>query len=281
MVGHLAMIFLLECYAILFAGTVLGVCLGYLVVPFRWPLTLMLVLLPFGFALVHACRSMGYRRGLLLMSLAVAASLLTESVGVLTAAVFGPYHYTPVLGPRFLGLVPYTVPMVWFALVYPSYVVAEWLVPVGWVGRRRRLAVAGLGATVVTAVDMALDPVMVEAGAWVWQVHGAFFGIPLQNYVGWWLTAFAILGLYQWSCAIRLPQPPAGSAALARLALFSYGLFAFGAVGTALHMKLAGPALAAMLAIGPWVTAGLWSMRRTRQVAQVVTPAGSLTKHSA
>jgi len=257
---------LLGCYAISVAAMVLAVWFGLLAVPLPWPLTFALVVPPFAFAILHACGSIGWRRALFLVSLTVAASLLAESVGVLTAVVYGRYYYTTVLGPRFLGLVPYVVPMVWFALVYPSYVVAEWLVPGRWVGPQRHMAVAGLGATAVTAVDVALDPVMVEAGAWVWQVRGIFFGIPVQNYLGWWLTAFAILGLCRRSCAIHRPRPPAASASLARLAMFSYAAFAFGAMVTALHMRLAGPAVAALLATTPWVTAGLTSTRGARLV---------------
>jgi len=188
MVGHIGTVFFLGCYVTAFAATVMGLWLGLLVVPFPWPVTFALVLPSFVFCVLHACRSMGRRGGLFLMLLTLVVSLLAESVGVLTSVVFGPYHYTDVCGPCFLGMVPYTVPLVWFILVYPSYVIAEWLVPVGWAGQKRSLVVAGCGATAVTAVDLALDPVMVGAGAWVWHVNGAFFGIPVQNYLGWWLT---------------------------------------------------------------------------------------------
>lgn len=259
---------LLGCYSILLSATVLAVWFGILAVPLQWPLTCLLALLPFAFAAVHACRNMGRRPGLLLLFLTVTVSLLSESVGVLTAAVFGPYRYTSVLGPSFFGLVPYMVPMVWFVLLYPSYVIAEWLVPTAWTPGRRRVAVASLAATVVTAVDMALDPVMVEAGAWVWQAPGIFFGIPVQNYVGWWLTAFVILGLYLRSCGVRLTRPPARSASFAKLAIFSYAVFAFATIGMALHMRLVGPALTALLATGVWVTAGLRSTRAARICAE-------------
>ena len=255
---------LLGCYAVLVVTAVAGMWFGLLVVPLPWPLTFVLVLLPFGFSVLHASGSMGYRRGLFLMLLTVVVSLLAESVGVLTAAVFGPYDYTSVLGPRFLGLVPYIVPMTWFVLVYPSYVVAEWIVPAGWAGQRRRLSVAGLGATAVTAVDVALDPIMVEAGAWVWHVHGAFFGIPVRNYIGWWLTAFSVLYLYLCSCGIGSAQPSGRSTSFARLATLSYTVFAFGGIGACLHMRLVHPALAGMLATAPWIIAGLQSSRGDR-----------------
>jgi uncharacterized membrane protein len=202
---------------------------------------------------------MGFRRSLLLMSLTVITTLFIETVGVLTGGVFGSYFYTDVLGPGFLGLVPYAIPMTWFVLVYPSYVIAEWLVPAGRPAWTRGLAVAVAAASVTTAIDVALDPVMVEAGAWVWQTRGICFGIPAQNYVGWWMTAFVVVVLHLWAGGARSARPAAGSACLARLAILSYATIAFGAVSTAFHMRLTGPALLALEATTAAVVASLRS----------------------
>ena len=46
-----------------------------------------------------------------------------------TGWVYGPYHYTDQLGPKFLGLVPYLIPVAWFMMSYPSFVIADRLVP--------------------------------------------------------------------------------------------------------------------------------------------------------
>ena len=251
-------------YSILFAGTVLAVWFNVLEIPLRWPLTLSLFLLPFLFAVLHASRSMGWRHGTLLLFLTVTMSLFLESVGVVTGVVFGSYCYTTIMGPSFFGLVPYMIPMAWFALVYPSYVIAEWLVPAQWVEWRRLLAVAALGATVVTGVDMAMDPVMVAAGGWIWQIRGAFFGVPVQNYLGWWLTAFVILGSFLRCCGASLRRPFGYSASFGRLAMFSYATIGFGAVGIALHMRLQGPALIGLSVTCGWIAAGLWATSKNR-----------------
>ena len=84
MVGYSATILLLGCYAVLVAAAVAGASSGLLVIPFPWPVTFMIVLLAFGFSVLHASRSMGCRHGLLLMFLTVVVSLLAEIVGVLT-----------------------------------------------------------------------------------------------------------------------------------------------------------------------------------------------------
>ena len=70
-------------------------------------------------------------RALRLLALVFVVSLLFESVGVATGWVYGPYHYTDKLGPKFLGLVPYLIPVAWFMMSYPSFVIADRLVPSG------------------------------------------------------------------------------------------------------------------------------------------------------
>jgi putative membrane protein len=40
-------------------------------------------------------------------------------------------------------------------------------------------------------LDLFIDPVAVAAGYWVWFVHGTiYYGIPLLNYVGWFVLIF-------------------------------------------------------------------------------------------
>ena len=102
----------------------------------------------FTFALLHAGQREGWTRALRLLALVLGVSLLFESIGVATGLIYGPYHYTTKLGPLFLGLVPYLIPVAWFMMSYPSYVIADRLVPGGWKPWQRLLAVAAVGGLV-------------------------------------------------------------------------------------------------------------------------------------
>ncbi|NTW35817.1 MAG: carotenoid biosynthesis protein, partial [Syntrophobacteraceae bacterium] len=42
----------------------------------------------------------------------------------------------------------------------------------------------------MTAWDVMMDPMMVRGQHRVWEADSAYFGIPLQNFWGWWLTTF-------------------------------------------------------------------------------------------
>jgi len=204
----------------------------------------------FSFCLLHAGERLGWKNTLLLLGFVFGVSLLFESLGVATGLVYGPYHYTEKLGPKFLSLVPYLIAVAWFMMMYPSFVMAEWLIPSAWTGAKRLLSVAAIGGLIMTAWDVVMDPIMVAANYWVWEVQGAFFGVPLQNYWGWWLTVFITFALY---LLITRNRSCAKEAGFDRLALVAFMITGYGNVISALSSNLAGPALAGFFALTPWV----------------------------
>ncbi len=57
--------------------------------------------------------------------------------------------------------------------------------------RRLWLFVPLLTAGIAVVFDLFLDPIAVTAGYWVWFVEGTvYYGIPLLNYVGWFVLMF-------------------------------------------------------------------------------------------
>jgi uncharacterized membrane protein len=211
-------------------------------------------LVPFAIALTHAHQRLGWKRMLILLGTTFGVSLLFESLGVATGWVYGPYHYTDQLGLKFLGLVPLFIPLGWFLMSYPSFVIADWIVPTGLTRTRHLLGVAALGGLIMTAWDVVVDPVRVRAGQWVWEVEGAYFGVPLQNYWGWWLTTFLALILFLLLTRNIPPRPH--EAAFDRLAVIAYALTGLGEIGAAFVLGLGGPALAGFFAMLPWVILG-------------------------
>jgi uncharacterized membrane protein len=106
--------------------------------------------------------------------------------------VYGPYHYSDMLGAK-LGHVPILIPLAWFMMIYPSWMVARAILrgvdQSSILGNVVRAVVA---ACVMTAWDTVMDPGMAAAGNWVWEKGGSYFGVPVQNYFGWLLTTFLV-----------------------------------------------------------------------------------------
>ena len=114
-------------------------------------------------------------------------SLGMELLGTATGFPFSAYRYTELLGLRVAGLVPVLIPLSWFMMAFPSYVLARAMVG----GRMARWA---LGALLLTTWDLTLDPAMSDLSPyWVWETGGSYYGMPLVNLAGWFGTGLLIM----------------------------------------------------------------------------------------
>lgn len=181
------------------------------------------------FSLLHAAYALGWRHMAIFFGITAVVSWLFEQVGVESGLIYGPYFYTDVLGLK-LGHVPLLIPLAWFMMIYPGYVIANLIAqdrPVGSPSHVGRLLwLAFLSAMVMTAWDLVVDPVLSgpAVGAWVWTQGGPYFGIPVQNFVGWMLTTFTVYAIYR-LYESRVPLAPEGRIArwIALLPLLAYG----------------------------------------------------------
>ncbi len=144
------------------------------------------------FAMFHCAAYAGAKRMAIFFALAAVLSFTLEEIGVRTGLVYGPYHYSDMLGIK-LGHVPVLIPLAWFMMIYPSWLVALALMR-GLETRTPAAAIsrAWIAAMVMTAWDTVMDPGMAASGNWVWERGGPYFGVPLQNYGGWLLTTFLV-----------------------------------------------------------------------------------------
>jgi putative membrane protein len=130
-------------------------------------------------------------------------SLASELAGTTWGVPFGAYAYTGPLGLRWLDRVPALIPVSWFAMALPAYALAR----ARWPFARWRPVL--LGSFILLSWDLALDPAMSYATPyWRWESAGPFYGMPLSNLLGWYvtglvlLTAFAVLGVDRWVARI-------------------------------------------------------------------------------
>ena len=185
------------------------------------------------FALLHSIYMLGWRRAATLFAIVTTVAFSFEFYGQSVGSLYGPYCYTPLLGYKVAGRIPLLIPFAWYMMVYPSYVIANLLAegkatsdptrPLRWI-----LLMTVLSATVLTAWDLTMDPIMsyeaavdpttgapvaVAIGedmpAWRWTAgvtepdqcrvaerlpasERNHFGVPWQNYLGWMITGFVV-----------------------------------------------------------------------------------------
>jgi putative membrane protein len=117
-----------------------------------------------------------------------------EYVGVETGLPYGEFYYGVDLGPTLAG-VPVGLPVFFIPLVMNAYLLCLLLL-----GDAADSAPLRLGSVIaaVLAMDVVLDPGAVALGFWVYPNGGAFYGVPLSNYVGWVLSATVAVVALDW-----------------------------------------------------------------------------------
>ncbi len=122
-------------------------------------------------------------------------SLASELSGTTLGLPFGPYHYTAALGTRWFGHVPLLIPLSWFFMALPSYALARRRFPEPRQVVQRVLA----GSLLLLTWDLCLDPAMsLVTSFWVWGTAGPYYGMPLLNLAGWYVTGLALMAALAW-----------------------------------------------------------------------------------
>lgn len=145
------------------------------------------------FSISHSTSAIGWKRTFAFFITSAFISWIYEEIGVRTGLIYGSYVYSDMLGPK-LGNVPIVVPLAWFMMIYPSWLIAGTLLGSFskveiWKAILTRSFVA---AVVMTMWDVVMEPSMAARGNWIWLDRGSYFGVPMQNFVGWILTTFTV-----------------------------------------------------------------------------------------
>lgn len=123
-------------------------------------------------------------------------SFFIEALGVNTGLIFGEYSYGRTLGPALLNT-PLMIGLNWVLLVYLCHSVSVMIfekLPRGSAGFRLygkapSLLVAFTGGILMVVYDIILEPAAIQLDMWTWMGNG----IPLQNYVAWFLFSFVFI----------------------------------------------------------------------------------------
>ncbi len=183
------------------------VLVNYWLAPHSVP-TSVLVLVPVAFALIHGAARYGWGGILAFILICLVVSNIFENVSILTGFPFGHYHYTGGLGPK-LFLVPLLIGPAYISTGYLAWVIGNVLV--GDVrrgtGRFTLFATPFIAAFAMVAWDVCLDPTLSTIlKFWIWQDGGGFFGVPLTNYLGWFLTVYIFFQLFALYARSRRPS---------------------------------------------------------------------------
>lgn len=190
---------------------------------------------------------LGLLRALLFGVVGYGIAWLSELSSIHTGFPYGHYYYIETTRGQELWVlgVPFMDSLSYVFLAYASYALAILLVapvrPAGWfltVLETRRIRGSRLTALLATVLfvylDIVIDPVALQGHRWfLGQIYGypetgVYFGVPLSNFAGWFLTGgLLVLALQRIDSALaawRVPDLSGRSSPLRFL--FGPGLYA-------------------------------------------------------
>jgi putative membrane protein len=155
---------------------------------------------------LHSIFTFGLFNSILLIIPPFIIGLLFEILGVNFGVVFGgSYFYNPSsLGPMIFN-VPVLIPFFWSFFIYTGYLITSsflvWL-NIAKPNTKNKsiwllLLLIIIDGVIVTAIDIFMDPIMVASKNWTWIGGGVYFGIPLGNFLGWFLVTILSTGIFR------------------------------------------------------------------------------------
>ena len=164
------------------------------------------------------------RTGLLLV-IGSGIAYLSEWTSIRWGFPYGDYLYfeSAMAGELVVGGVPLWDSVSYSFIAYASYETVSFL---KWQPRIL------LSAVLMTLADVVIDPITIRGEEWfLGQVYfypegGIFFGVPISNFVGWFLVAYAILFSYE-KLSQRWVRRPAPLRVPQLGPYFYYGILAF------------------------------------------------------
>ncbi|UOQ46497.1 carotenoid biosynthesis protein [Halobacillus salinarum] len=111
-----------------------------------------------------------------------------EHLGVTTNFLFGAYDYHTNFG-FMIGETPVTIGFAWLLVIGCSHEMARGMTK-GMKGITKWVSFIAAGSLVTVTMDLILDPVSyIIKHYWEWENEGVYYGIPLSNFIGWFLLA--------------------------------------------------------------------------------------------
>ncbi|MBI9044009.1 MAG: carotenoid biosynthesis protein [Anaerolineaceae bacterium] len=152
----------------------------------------------FSFIFFHGKTRYGWKNILLFFAITSVISWSAETLSIATQYPFGNYHYSDLLGKK-IGVVPLIIMPAYFAAGYLAWTMSTiFLENLGTGMEKRNLFLVPFIASFIMVMwDLCFDPISATIEkSWIWENGGAYFGVPISNFLGWFLTMLLIYQVF-------------------------------------------------------------------------------------
>ncbi|MCK9150412.1 carotenoid biosynthesis protein [Methanobacterium alcaliphilum] len=147
-------------------------------------------------AILHGKERYGWRNIAIFFLITWVVSFSFENLSIATGFPFGFYHYSPSLG---LLTVPLIIIFAYFSIGYLAWALSHVLT--GQYHKKLEgkqiFIVPFIAAFLMVMWDLTIDPISSTLqGLWVWTTPGAYYGVPISNFAGWFLVVFIFFQIF-------------------------------------------------------------------------------------
>ncbi len=183
---------------------------------------------------LHSTWQVGLARAPAFFLLAASLGLGFEVWGLRGGSFFGGHYVYNGSGIK-LWEVPYIIPIYWVVFIYTAYSISNAFL--AWLGHHKPsknssqlgilVSLITLDGLLTVALDLILDPIQVRQGTWTWLDHGAYFGVPIGNFIGWFIVTVLVTGTFRLYEYLR-PGKEVSDTYLLLIPVIGYGMLGVG-----------------------------------------------------
>lgn len=158
------------------------------ILPFTIPI---MALLGTILAMWHASKLIGKKAAFEFLGIGFIIEWFLEDISVRWGIIFGFYRFSYLMGPK-LDQIPFAIPISAPFIIYVCWIVTNLIIDGQPLPKKyttaRIIFGAVLGGMLMTTIDLSADPFCSTNGLWTWLERGPYYGVPLHNYIGWFIT---------------------------------------------------------------------------------------------
>lgn len=212
---------------------------------YSYIISFLVLSLPVILLILHSFWTLGMKRGIAFFLISALTGLVFEIIGLKIGVVFGGHYvYSP--SKLMIVNVPISVPIYWAVFIYTGYTIVNSFLL--WLDKNKPsrhkdsliklLKLVILDGLIVVAIDLFMDPLMVKAGKWTWLEGGTYFGIPIGNFIGWFMVVVISTGIFRLYEFFNPRQIKKINENVFLIPVFGYGLMAISFVVLGINYQM-------------------------------------------
>ena len=206
----------------------------------------------------HATWTLNLKRGLCFILIASLIGFLAEAISLHYVTLFGGQYVSHGDGLRLFG-VPLAIPIFWAIFIYIGYSFTTSFLY--WLHKDKPSRHTGgavvlpllilLDGLIIVSIDMLVDPLQVHEQQWSWLDEGPYYGVPIGNFMGWFLVTTVSTGVFRILEYFWPRKNNTSDKWIHLMPSLCYGVLGFMLVSRAFRIQMPDLALIGFLAMGP------------------------------